>query len=178
MVKTTAKSSGTAARSRRGGPPYISSLTPRGGANAVRSVRTQWCGATVGCPHAPHAASPPPTLPPVHPPTASALPQRMGMPMAVRYRWAGVGWWGRTSDGPPRAGGDRGSVKVPPGWTERAPPGQSFGLRPKPPKFCPCDALGSVGVASPHQPDALSEGCSPPSVGTYFVFGPFGLGLV
>ena len=85
--------SGTAARSRRGGPPLISSTDPPGvGQIAVRSVRSQWCGATVGCPHAPHAASPPPTLPPAHPPTATALPQRMGMPMAepVPVGWGGV----------------------------------------------------------------------------------------
>ena len=66
-------------------------------------------------PHAPHAASPPPTRPPAHPPTAAALPQRMDMPMAVSVP---VGWgvhlgWGcaRLLD-PPRGWGDGGYCKL------------------------------------------------------------------
>ena len=83
-------------------PPDKLHRPPRGGANAVRSVRSQWCGATVGCRHAPHAASRPPTFPPAHPPTATALPQRMGMPMAVPVPvgWGGVCWCARVLDPP------------------------------------------------------------------------------
>ena len=59
----------------------------------MRYVRCERSGVVPpgGCPHAPHAASPPPTCPPANPPTATALPQRMGMPMAVSVP---VGWGG------------------------------------------------------------------------------------
>ena len=148
----------------------------------------------------------PPHLPPSHPPTHPPPPlshSAWACPWRYRYRWAGVGLWGRTSAGPPRAGGGLGVSKratwlnrgffgrfggspgdtagtlsaapecpwAPWGW-DPAPLGRdhtvSSGMRPmsaptatpapqdespqasllasgpNPPKFCPCDTLGSV----------------------------------
>ena len=196
----------------------------------MRYVRCERGGVVppVGCPHAPHAASPPPTRPPAHPPThPPPLPSHSAWacPWRYRYRWAGVGFvgargcwtprgWGmgvgeraswlnrgfsavsgavlgirqelylppRGALGHPGVGTPRrwaGTTLCPPGCgpcrhprrlqpPRTSPPRRAFGLRPKPPQFCPCDALGSVRHGFPPLPYALSEGFSPPRVGTYF----------
>ena len=60
-----------------------------------------------------------------------------------------------------------------------SPPRRAFGLRPKPPKFCPCDALSSVRHGFFPLPCALPDGSSPPSEVHVLLFPePFGLGLM
>ena len=172
----------------------------------------------------------PPHLPPAHPPThPPPLPSHSAWacPWRYRYRWAGVGLWGRTSAGPPRAGGGLGVSEratwlnrgffgrfggspgdtagtlsaapgcpwAPWGW-DPAPLGRdhtvSSGMRPMsaptatpapqdespqaslwpqartPPNFVLVTHSVQFGMASPPLPYALSEGISPPRMGTYF----------